>query len=117
MKAMTAALGLVLALAPATVRAATMTIPMNLITDRGVGAPIGNVRAEDTGAGLKLTPELAGLPPGRTGSICTRRQCAHPERTTAGCRRDWPPVATGTRRSPANTWAREDRGTRATCRC
>src|SRR5512132_330058 len=68
MKAMTAAaLGLVLALAPAAVRAATMTIPMDLITDRGVGAPVGNGRAEDTGAGLKLTPERAGLPPGPHG--------------------------------------------------
>jgi superoxide dismutase, Cu-Zn family len=67
MQAMTTTLGLVLALVPAAASAATMTIPMNLITDQGVGAPIGNVRAEDTGGGLKLTPELAGLLPGPHG--------------------------------------------------
>ena len=67
MKAMTTALGVVLAFAPAAAWAETITIPMNLITDRGIGAPIGNVRAEDTGAGLKLTPALAGLPPGPRG--------------------------------------------------
>jgi Cu-Zn family superoxide dismutase len=67
MKAMTTALGLVLGLTPGATRAATVTIPMNLITNQGVGAPIGNVQAEDTGMGLKLTPELAGLPPGPHG--------------------------------------------------
>jgi superoxide dismutase, Cu-Zn family len=68
MKTMTAAaLGLALALAPAAAQQPTVTIPMNLITDGGIGAPIGNVRAEDTGGGLKLTPELAGLPPGPHG--------------------------------------------------
>src|SRR5512144_585148 len=65
--AMAATLGLVLMLAPAATRAATATIPMRLITDQGIGAPIGFIRAEDTGAGLKLTPELAGLPPGPHG--------------------------------------------------
>jgi Cu-Zn family superoxide dismutase len=67
MKAMTTALGLVLGLTPGATWAATVTIPMNLITNQGVGAPIGNVQAEDTGMGLKLTPELAGLPPGPHG--------------------------------------------------
>lgn len=56
-----------LALSGGGVSAASETIPMRLITDQGIGAPIGFVRAEDTGAGLKLTPELAGLPPGPHG--------------------------------------------------
>lgn len=43
------------------------TIPMRLITNDGIGAPIGFIRAEDTGGGLKLAPELAGLPPGPHG--------------------------------------------------
>ena len=60
-------LALTLALSPGAALAAAETIPMQLITDQGVGAPIGFIRAEDTGAGLKLTPELAGLPPGPHG--------------------------------------------------
>ena len=105
MKAMTAAaLGLVLALALAAVRAATMTIPMNLITDHGVGAPIGNVRAEETGAGLKLTPELAGLPPGPHGFHLHEKQ-AHPRndsRMQAGLAAGghWDPALTGKHLGP-----------------
>jgi superoxide dismutase, Cu-Zn family len=107
MKAMTAAaLGLVLALAPAAVRAATMTIPMNLITDRGVGAPIGNVRAEDTSAGLKLTPELAGLPPGPHGFHLHEKAACGPgendNRMQAGLAAGghWDPALTGKHLGP-----------------
>jgi superoxide dismutase, Cu-Zn family len=63
----TLGLALTLALTPGVAFAATETIPMRLITAQGIGAPIGFIRAEDTGAGLKLTPELAGLPPGPHG--------------------------------------------------
>lgn len=69
MRTRTTTLGLALGLfLPASVvLAATETIPMRLITGQGIGAPIGFVGAEDTGDGLKLTPELAGLPPGPHG--------------------------------------------------
>lgn len=60
-------LGLVLTLAPAAAFAGAVTIPMRMITDQGVGSPIGFVRAENESGGLKLTPELAGLPPGPHG--------------------------------------------------
>jgi Cu-Zn family superoxide dismutase len=107
MKAMTAAaLGLVLTLAPAAAQPTTMTIPMNLITDRGIGAPIGNVRAEDTGAGLKLTPELAGLPPGPHGLHLHEKPACGPGerdgRMQAGlaARDHWDPAHTGKHLGP-----------------
>ena len=79
---------------------------MNLITDRGIGAPIGNVRAEDTGAGLKLTPELAGLPPGPRGIASAREAvCAPGEndgRMQAGLAAGghWDPALTGKHLGP-----------------
>lgn len=68
-KSSVVALAVLLGLAspPVVARADGVTVPMRLITDQGEGAPIGFVRAEDSPAGLRLTPELAGLPPGPHG--------------------------------------------------
>jgi len=47
--------------------AANETITMNAIDANGVGKEIGTVVLSDTQAGLQITPQLAGLPPGDHG--------------------------------------------------
>jgi Cu-Zn family superoxide dismutase len=51
----------------ATANAATVSVTVNKIDENGVGAAIGTLSLEDTGAGLRITPSLAGLPPGPHG--------------------------------------------------
>jgi Cu-Zn family superoxide dismutase len=60
-------MGALVVFASSAAQAATLTIPMYRISDSGVGAPLGYIRAEDAGGQLKLTPDLAGLPPGAHG--------------------------------------------------
>jgi Cu-Zn family superoxide dismutase len=109
MKLRTQVLGFVLltlTLAPGIVLAATETIPMRLITDQGIGAPIGSIRAEDTGGGLKLTPELAGLPPGPHGFHIHEKPSCDPAKKNgeqqAGLAAGghWDPKATGKHLGP-----------------
>jgi Cu-Zn family superoxide dismutase len=50
-----------------TAEAATTTVSVNKIDENGVGAAIGSLTLEDTGAGLSITPSLAALPPGPHG--------------------------------------------------
>jgi Cu-Zn family superoxide dismutase len=106
MNKITTALGLVLALAPAAAFADTVTIPMRLITDQGIGSPIGFVRAEDETGGVKLTPELAGLPPGPHGfHLHDKPSCQPAEkdgRTQAGLAAGghWDPQGTGKHLGP-----------------
>jgi len=53
--------------AASTAQAATVSVTVNKIDENGVGAAIGSLKLEDTGAGLQVTPTLAGLPPGSHG--------------------------------------------------
>jgi Cu-Zn family superoxide dismutase len=48
-------------------QAATTTVTVSTVNETGVGAAIGTLRLADTKAGLKVTPHLAGLPPGEHG--------------------------------------------------
>jgi len=61
-----AALGMVLALAPALFADET-AVPLNLITDQGIGKAIGSITLIDTPQGLKLAPALTDLAPGVHG--------------------------------------------------
>ena len=47
--------------------AAQVSVPMALVTEQGVGAPIGTVTLMDSPGGLVMTPDLGGLPPGGHG--------------------------------------------------
>jgi superoxide dismutase, Cu-Zn family len=47
--------------------AASETITMNAIDANGVGKDIGTLVLSDTQAGLQITPQLVGLPPGDHG--------------------------------------------------
>lgn len=49
------------------VAAAQVSVPMALVTDQGVGAPIGTVALMDSPGGLVMAPDLGGLPPGGHG--------------------------------------------------
>jgi Cu-Zn family superoxide dismutase len=49
------------------VAAAQVSVPMTLVTEQGVGAPIGTVTLMDSPGGLVMTPDLAGLPLGGHG--------------------------------------------------
>jgi Cu-Zn family superoxide dismutase len=57
---------LMLAAVPAA-RGATATVTVNKIDANGIGAAIGTLALEDTSGGLKITPNLADLPPGDHG--------------------------------------------------
>jgi Cu-Zn family superoxide dismutase len=43
------------------------TVSMNAIDAGGIGKEIGTLELSDTEAGLRVTPHLAGLPPGDHG--------------------------------------------------
>ena len=66
MNAAMLAAALVLAAAPAAYGANT-TATVNKIDENGVGLPIGTLVLEDTTEGMKITPNLSGLPPGSHG--------------------------------------------------
>lgn len=46
---------------------ASLTVPMNMVDENGVGATVGNVVVTESKYGLVLTPALTGLPPGLHG--------------------------------------------------
>ena len=57
------------------------TVPMNLISDKGVGASIGTITLEDSDGGLKLTLDLKGLKPGAHGfHLHAKGSCAPAEK-------------------------------------
>ena len=49
------------------VHAASVTVTMNSIDANGVGKQLGTLSLSDTNEGLRITPQLAGLPPGDHG--------------------------------------------------
>lgn len=57
-------LGILLALP---VFAADVVVPMNLVTEQGLGKGIGTVLISESGAGLVFTPQLTDLAPGVHG--------------------------------------------------
>jgi len=46
---------------------AEIVVPMNLVNEAGVGAPIGQITITESDYGLVLTPALKSLPPGLHG--------------------------------------------------
>jgi superoxide dismutase, Cu-Zn family len=50
-----------------TVDAATVTVTMNAIDANGIGKQVGTLRLSDTKGGLRIAPQLSGLPPGDHG--------------------------------------------------
>jgi len=44
------------------VHAASMTVTMNAIDANGIGKKIGTLHLSDTKGGLRITPQLTGLP-------------------------------------------------------
>jgi Cu-Zn family superoxide dismutase len=85
-------------------QAGVANVPMNRIDDQGIGKPIGVIHAEDTDAGLKLMPDLSGLPPGPHGfHVHEFADCGAREKDgkpTAG-------LAAGTHYDPAKTGKHE----------
>jgi Cu-Zn family superoxide dismutase len=47
--------------------AASMTVRIYAIDAKGVGGQIGTIQLSETKAGLRISPRLAGLPPGQHG--------------------------------------------------
>src|SRR6201987_4004431 len=47
--------------------AANMTVDVNAIDANGIGKKIGTLRLSDSKQGLRITPQLADLPPGEQG--------------------------------------------------
>ena len=63
--------------------AATETITMNAIDANGVGKEIGTLTLSDTQAGLQITPQLDGLPPGDHGFHAHVKHVFSPQGTVA----------------------------------
>jgi len=87
--------------------AQTATVTINMIDISGVGAAAGTLVLEDTPQGLKITPKLAGMPPGPHGfHVHANASCAPGEQNGqrvaglgAGGHLD--PAATGKHLGPA----------------
>ena len=69
--------------------AANETVTMNAIDAGGIGKEIGTIELSDTEAGLRVTPRLAGLPPGDHGFHVSRQRA---KRTTSGRHCGWQPL-------------------------
>jgi len=81
--------------------AASETITMNAIDANGVGKEIGTLTLSDTQAGLQVTPQLDGLPPGDHGFHVHVNPSCGPAKGPNG-----PPaagMAAGGHYDPANT--------------
>jgi len=80
--------------------AAALTVTMNLISAKGIGAPIGTIELEDSTRGLVLKLNLKSLPPGHHGfHLHAKGSCAAAEqdgKMTAG-------MAAGGHFDPDNT--------------
>lgn len=69
-----------MALATSTAWAQDVTVTMTATAETGTGSEIGTIAAQDTPGGLRLTPNLKGLPPGQHGihvhesASCTARE-------------------------------------------
>ncbi|MFZ2296705.1 MAG: superoxide dismutase [Cu-Zn] SodC [Aquabacterium sp.] len=50
-----------------TAASASAQVTVNIVDEKGVGAPIGSITASDSKHGLVLTPSLRDLPPGLHG--------------------------------------------------
>jgi Cu-Zn family superoxide dismutase len=60
---------------------ADIVVPMNLVDENGIGAPIGNVTVSETAYGLVFTPSLEKLPPGLHGfHVHEKPSCAPGEK-------------------------------------
>jgi len=107
------------AAAPASTQSAPpQTITMNAIDANGVGKEIGTVVLSDTQAGLKITPQLVGLPPGDHGfHVHVNPNCGPGAGPNASQRLAWRRVAITTQPTPENTSGPMARATRATCQC
>jgi superoxide dismutase, Cu-Zn family len=95
--------------------AANQTVTMNVIDAGGIGKEIGALELSDTEAGLRVTPHLAGLPPGDHGfHVHVNPNAAPVTSQTANQPPAWRPAAITIQRTPASTsghWARAIRGT------
>jgi superoxide dismutase, Cu-Zn family len=60
---------------------ADVVVPMNVVTDKGVGDPIGQVTVSESSYGLVFTPKLTGLTPGVHGfHVHENASCAPKEK-------------------------------------
>jgi len=91
-----------------------LSIPVTLIGPEGPGAAIGTISAQDSTAGLVLTPALTGLPPGPHGlHVHVSPSCAagtKDGRAVAGLAAGphYDPDATGAHRGPHDSGHRGD---------
>lgn len=93
---------------------AKMTITINAIDEKGVGKKLGTVIAEDSSGGLKLTPNLKGLPVGEHGfHVHQNANCGPKEqdgKMVAGLAAGghWDPDKTGKHAGPQGTGHKGD---------
>lgn len=78
--------------------AASVTVPMNVTADKGVGASAGQVVISETPYGLQFTPQLSGLTPGGHGFHVHENPSCEQSGMAAGGHFD--PEKTGLHRGP-----------------
>jgi superoxide dismutase, Cu-Zn family len=92
-----------------TVDAKTLRVTIDKIDEKGVGAAIGTIELEDTNEGLRIVPDLKGLPPGPHGfHIHANESCGPTEQNgklTAGMAAGghFDPLNSGKHRGPLST--------------
>src|SRR6516162_11724746 len=80
------------------------TVTMNVIDAGGIGKEIGKLELSDTETGLRITPRLAGLPPGDHGlHVHVNPNCGPGTGQTANQRPAWRLAAITIQRTPAST--------------
>jgi Cu-Zn family superoxide dismutase len=85
---------------------ASIDIPLNIVTESGIGAPAGHVTVSESKYGLVFTPALAGLPPGLHGfhlhenASCEAREKDGKPVAALAAGGHYDPAATGRHDSP-----------------
>src|SRR6185436_3923359 len=60
---------------------ADITVPMNIVDEKGIGKPVGQVLISETPYGVVFSPSLAGLPPGLHGLPAPANPTCEPHET------------------------------------
>ena len=111
-----AALGCLFGLAIAPALADEVTVDISKITNEGVGAKIGTVKAYDSDNGLVLSIAIKTLPVGPHGfHVHENGSCTRPRRTARWSPAS-PPVGITIQPAPASIWVRAAKAISATCR-
>src|SRR6476660_8943485 len=79
---------------------ADITVPMNIVDEKGIGKPVGQVVISETPYGVVFSPSLAGLPPGLHGFHVHENPSCEPQEKDG---KKMPALAAGGHYDPAGS--------------